>query len=134
MPPTLAQKLGLKPGMKILLVAAPPDFVGQLGTLPPGAGLVSRAAGPLPAAIAFVRTQADVGAIAPGVLDALAPDALLWFAYPKKTGPLASDLSRGHGWEPVSARGYDSVAQISIDDTWTGFRFRPKHLIGKRAK
>lgn len=134
MPSNLAQKLGLKPGMKILLTGAPPDFAGQLGALPPGAALVSRAAGPLPAAIAFVRTQADVRAVAPRLLDALAPDALLWFAYPKKSGPLASDLSRDQGWAPVYERGYDSVAQISVNDAWTGFRFRPGHLVGRRAK
>ncbi len=29
---------------------------------------------------------------------------LLWFAYPKKSGPLKSGLSRDSGWDPVSGR------------------------------
>ena len=84
--------------------------------------------------IAFVRSKADVKAMAPSVLRAVIDDGLLWFAYPKKSGPLAADLSRDSGWEPVFDSGFDAVAQVSIDDTWTGFRFRPKHLVGKRAR
>jgi hypothetical protein len=43
-------------------------------------------------------------------------------------------IPQSSGWEPVFAGGFDSVAQISIDETWTGFRFRPKHLVGKRPR
>jgi hypothetical protein len=78
--------------------------------------------------------KADVQALAPAVLSAVVEDGLLWFAYPKKSGAVKSDLSRDIGWEPVFAGGFDSVAQISIDETWTGFRFRPKHLVGKRPR
>jgi hypothetical protein len=79
-----------------------------------------------------VRCKADVQVVAPTVLRAVVDDALLWFAYPKKSSSVKSDLSRDSGWEPVFACGFDSVAQISIDETWTGFRFRPKHLVGRR--
>jgi len=81
-----------------------------------------------------VRSKADVEAMAPTVLRAASDSGLVWFAYPKKSGPLKSDLSRDSGWEPVFDSGFDSVAQISIDETWTGFRFRPKHLVGKHAR
>jgi hypothetical protein len=130
----LARKLGIKPGMAVLLQGAPPGFATQLGTLPDGAKLLSTSAGAADCVIAFVRSKADVKTMAPAVLRAVTDDGLLWFAYPKKSGPLESDLSRDSGWEPVFGGGFDSVAQISIDDTWTGFRFRPKHLVGKRAR
>ena len=82
----------------------------------------------------IVRCKADVKTMAPSALSAVVDNGLLWFAYPKKSGPLQSDLSRDSGWEPLFAAGFDSVAQISIDETWTGFRFRPKHLVGKRPR
>jgi hypothetical protein len=72
--------------------------------------------------------------MAPSALSAVVDNGLLWFAYPKKSGPLKSDLSRDSGWEPLFEAGFDSVAQISIDETWTGFRFRPKHLVGRRPR
>jgi len=130
----LARKLGIKPGMTVLLQGAAAGFAPLLGKLPDGAKLLEASTGAADCVIAFVRSKADVKTMAPTVLRAVSDDGLLWFAYPKKSGPLESDLTRDSGWEPVFDAGFDSVAQISIDDTWTGFRFRPKHLVGKRAR
>jgi hypothetical protein len=115
--------------MKVLLQAPPADFLAGLGTLPNGAKLVKASTGGVDCVIAFVRCKADVKMMAPRALAVIGEKGLLWFAYPKKSGPLPSDLSRDSGWEPLFEAGFDSVAQISIDETWTGFRFRPKHLI-----
>jgi len=125
----LARKLGIKPGMRVLLQAPPADFLAVLGTLPEGAKLLRASTGGADCVIAFVRCKADVKTMAPLALSVIGEKGLLWFAYPKKSGPLQSDLSRDSGWEPLFEAGFDSVAQISIDETWTGFRFRPKHLI-----
>ena len=130
----LARKLGIKPGMTVLLQGAPAGFAALLGSLPDGAKLVNTSTDGVDCVIAFVRSKADVKTMAPTVLRAVIDDGLVWFAYPKKSGPLKSDLSRDSGWELVFESGFDSVAQISIDETWTGFRFRPKHLVGKRAR
>ena len=130
----LARKLGIKPGMTVLLQGAPPGFAELLGSLAEGAKLLKTLTDAADCVIAFVRSKADVKTMAPAALRAVSDNGLLWFAYPKKSGPLKSDLSRDSGWEPVFDSGFDSVAQISIDDTWTGFRFRPKHLVGKRAR
>jgi hypothetical protein len=128
----LSRKLGIKPGMKILLGDAPADFAGLLGNLPDGAKLLKNPSDAADCVITFVRNKADVRARASAALNAAGDKGLLWFAYPKKSGALQSDLSRDSGWEPVYEAGWDSVAQISIDDTWTGFRFHPKHLVGKK--
>jgi len=130
----LARKLGIKPGMKVMLEAPPRDFLALLGTLPEGAKLMKVSSGAVDCVIAFVRSKADVKTMAPRALTAAGEKGLLWFAYPKKSGPLPSDLSRDSGWEPVFEAGFDSVAQISIDDTWTGFRFRPKHLVRSKPR
>jgi hypothetical protein len=130
----LARKLGIKPGMKVLIHDAPAGFLPLLGNLPDGAKLLKTARSKADCVIAFVRNKAAVKTAAPIALNALEDDGLLWFAYPKKSGPLQSDLSRDDGWEPLLDAGLDSVAQISIDDTWTGFRFRPAHLVGKRTR
>ncbi len=133
-PSGLARKLGIRPGMKVLLQGAPADFLVLIGNLPNGAKLLKTSTGGADFVIAFVRCQADVKTMALSALSAVVDNGLLWFAYPKKAGPLQSDLSRDSGWEPVFEAGFDSVAQVSIDETWTGFRFRPKHLVGKRPR
>ena len=130
----LARKLGIKPGMTVLLREAPADFPSLLANSAEGIKLLKAANKKVDCVIAFVRSKADVQAGATAVLDAVVEDGLLWFAYPKKSSGVKSDLSRDIGWEPVFAAGFDSVAQISIDETWTGFRFRPKHLVGKSRR
>jgi len=130
----LAKKLGLKPGMTVLLKDAPAGFDAALSKSAGGITLTQAPSKKTNCVIAFVRSKADVETAAPKALKAIEEDGLMWFAYPKKTGGIKSDLSRDTGWEPVFAAGYDSVAQVSIDDTWTGFRFRPKHLIGRRTR
>ena len=130
----LARKLGLKPGMTVLVQNAPPDFAAALSKSVEGIKLSQQSGKKANCVIAFVRSKADVETLAPAMLSAIKEDGLLWFAYPKKTGGIKSDLSRDTGWDPVFAAGFDSVAQVSINETWTGFRFRPKHLVGKRTR
>ena len=130
----LARKLGIKPGMRVLLRDAPSDFASLLSNLADEVKLLKASGDNVDCVIAFVRSKADVEAVASAVLGAVVEDGLLWFAYPKKSSTVKSDLSRDIGWEPVFAGGFDSVAQISIDETWTGFRFRPKRFVGKRPR
>ena len=130
----LGRKLGIKPGMTVLLREAPADFPSLLSKSAEGIKLLKVSDKKADCVIAFVRSKADVQAVAPAVLSAIVEDGLLWFAYPKKSSGVKSDLSRDTGWEPVFAAGFDSVAQISIDETWTGFRFRLKHLVGKTRR
>lgn len=132
-PSGLARKLGIKSGMKVLIQEPPTGFLNLLGDLPEGVELTRNGGSRVDCLITFVRTKADVKSTASRTLKAVRQEGLLWFAYPKKSGPLQSDISRDGGWEPLYEAGFDSVAQISIDSTWTGFRFRPQHLVGRRS-
>jgi hypothetical protein len=120
--------------MRVLAKDAPSHFSSLLGSLPEGVKLLKTSTAKVECVIAFVRCKADVQAVAPAALDAVVEDGLLRFAYPKKSGSIKTDISRDHGWEPVFDAGFDSVAQISMDQTWTGFRFRAKHLVKKSTK
>ena len=134
----LVKKLGLKTVMKLLLFRAPELFVPSLGELPPGVTIATEAA-PSPstfdAAVIFVRTTDEIEELAPAGIRATKPTGYLWFAYPKKTGAIQSNITRDTGWDVVYAKGYRPVSQVAIDQTWTGFRFRPVELVqSKRDK
>ncbi len=66
------------------------------------------------AVVLFAATQAELNKQIASTLAALQNDALLWIAYPKKSGTIKTDLSRDYGWDalteadyiPVSLRGY----------------------------
>lgn len=116
---TVAEKLGLKPGMAGWALGLPTGLFGLEGFTwgaPPHA--------PPDVIIAFVTS---VTAVAPA-LDAALPHyrrgKALWFAYPKKTGAIRTDITRDRGWEAVEAAGLLPVSQVALDDTWSALRFR----------
>ena len=59
------------------------------------------------------------------------PDSVLWFAYPKGTSKIETDINR----DTIRVTGEEfnitTVTAISIDDTWSALRFRPVDRVGK---
>src|SRR5882724_4671028 len=99
----VAAKLGLKPGFSVRLFAPAADWPALLGPMPADATVHSDGTGPFDAAIVFVPTTATLTTHSAAAIAALKPGGLLWLAYPKKTGAVASDMSRERGWEAFSA-------------------------------
>lgn len=120
----LAKKLQIKPAHRVLLLHAPGDFAERLAPLPPDAALVAGGAGSADVVLCFAQSGVELAGRAPVALAALAPDALLWFAYPKGSSGVPTDLNRDAGWEAVTVAGWEPVRQIAIDDTWSAVRFR----------
>jgi len=58
-------------------------------------------------------------------------DSVLWFAYPKGTSKVKTDINR----DTIRITGEEfnitTVAAISIDDIWSALRFRPIDKVGK---
>lgn len=59
------------------------------------------------------------------------PDSLLWFAYPKGTSKIKTDINRDTIRVTGEAFNITTVTAISIDDTWSALRFRPIDKVGK---
>jgi hypothetical protein len=129
---TTAKKLGIKPGTPILLLNAPEGGVKLLGKLPEGVTITKSARTEHPFVLAFVQNKFDVDQIGPTAVKATKPEGALWFAYPKRTGSIKTDITRDVGWSALYDLRYRPVTQIAIDETWTGFRFRPIELVKKR--
>ena len=59
------------------------------------------------------------------------PDSILWFAYPKGTSKIKTDINR----DTIRVTGEEfnitTVTAISIDETWSALRFRPIDKVGK---
>ncbi|RHX82126.1 YdeI/OmpD-associated family protein [Leptospira yasudae] len=65
------------------------------------------------------------------IVTSLREDTLLWIAYPKKSSGIKTDLDRDHGWEPITEIGYDGIALISLNDTWSAVRFKKSDTVKK---
>lgn len=123
---TLAQKTGLKPNMTLAIINAPDHYERALAPLPDGVTVARQMDTPCDAVHLFVYNKADIDTHAPRAIAAVKPGGLLWIAYPKKSGAIKTDISRDHGWDALAAADWHGVTQISLDDTWSMLRFRPR--------
>jgi hypothetical protein len=112
----LLDKLGYKAGTPALAWQVPAALREQLAALTLGSDPTFR--------IAFVHSRADLAQAANEVAASYRQGGHLWLAYPKKSGAIASDLTRDHGWEPIAALGLLAVTQVAIDKDWSALRFR----------
>ena len=95
-PVSIPRKLGFKPGM-VCAVIDPPAGMKH--------GLPASTASEPELILAFASDRASLGRSAARALDLYGVGGRLWFAYPKKGGPVRSDLDRDHGWEPLTQTG-----------------------------
>jgi len=126
------KKLGLKPGMRALVIAAPSSYLRSLAPLPEGV-VISEAMGGTHEFVQFFATRkSDIEKSAPKLLKTVVPGALVWITYPKKTSGVESDLSREAVWAAMEGTGWRPVSQIAIDEIWSALRFRPTEDVKSR--
>jgi hypothetical protein len=127
---SVIEKLGWSPAVRGALVLGRP---AGLEAIP--AELPAPPDGPAPFILAFVDRIAAVGPAAAAVLPRYpAAGGLLWFAYPKRTGAIRTDLSRDRGWEALTEAGLLPVAQVALDATWSALRFRRREEIPRLTR
>ncbi len=124
---SVLEKLGCKPGMTGWVVALP-DGLQQIISLP------KRRNGEAELIVVFVTSIADVADRLAEVIPHYRRGGGLWFAYPKKTGTIKTDISRDNGWAALVAHDLLPVTQIAIDDTWSALRFRYRDEIAKLTR
>jgi hypothetical protein len=119
----LLKKLGVKENHRVVLVNAPSGFRKELGKLPPGVEFVAADEELLDLVLLFVDSQAKLNYEFPKLVSRLAPDGMIWTAWPKKASGVQTDLS----FDPVQkvglANGLVDTKICAIDETWSGLKF-----------
>jgi predicted SnoaL-like aldol condensation-catalyzing enzyme len=126
------KKLGLKSGMRALVLSAPSDYLRSLAPLPDGVELSRSLAGTHDFVQFFATWKSEITRYANKLLRSAAPGAVVWITYPKKTSGVESDLSREEVWAAMESTGWRPVSQIAIDDVWSALRFRPTQDVKPR--
>ncbi len=76
--------------------------------------------------LAFVKDQEEARNRLQSIAAAVAPGGTLWVAFPKKSGPMSTDMSRDHGWQALEAIDWAPVSNVSLDEEWSALRWKPK--------
>ena len=121
---TLAQKLYIRPGYTVALLNAPKGMAELLAPLPDDVTIVINTKSKVDLVLHFVKSGAELEKAGKEFEKSLGEEPVLWFAYPKVSSKVTTDLTRDQGWKPIYDMGYEGVASVAIDSTWSGVRFR----------
>lgn len=124
-PSPLTRKLGIKPGLRTVVLNAPDGAIDALDPLPDGASVSAAAIdGPGDVVAVFVRDAAEVDAWVAKAAASVGPGGRLWVVYPKGGKSAGTDINRDILHERLEERGLIAVAMVAYDDRWSAMRFR----------
>ncbi len=119
----LAKKLGVKPGTRVAVINAPPDYAELLAPLPEGVILADHLSDNAAFIHLFAIERSVLESHLPDARDALRSDGMLWLSWPKKASGVATDLDGG----VIRSLGLDAglvdVKVCAVDATWSGHKF-----------
>ena len=119
----LPQKLGIKPRMSIALLQAPPDIDAILGDLPDGLTISHRLSGHRDLVLIFITRQTDLASRLPALINAVAPNGMIWVAWPKRSSKIETDMTEDVIREIVlPASPLVDVKVCAIDQNWSGLK------------
>lgn len=122
---SIAQKLRIKEGTKLLTINAPADFNNALEPLPADVSILSSKAKNYDQIHWFVQTKAEMEKQLDKVLDLLKDEMVCWIYYPKGSSKIQTDLTRDKGWENLlKHKELQWLSLISFDETWSAFGMR----------
>jgi hypothetical protein len=120
---SLPQKMGIKPGMSIAVLKAPPDIEAILGDLPAGVTVSHRLTGHRDLVLIFITRQVDLASRLPGLINSIAPNGMIWVAWPKRASKIETDMTEDVIREIVlPASALVDVKVCAIDQIWSGLK------------
>lgn len=123
----LVTKLGIKPGDTLALVNEPLAFPRELVGLPKDVDLVGADDNPKPGTlnvvILFLRSQAEMKKLLPTMKSKIAQNGMIWTAWPKKAGKIATDLDENIIRDKGLSIGLVDVKVCAVNEIWSGLKF-----------
>ena len=120
---SLADKLGIRAGMRIAAVAAPSDYASLIAPLPRAVTITHRAGAQADVVHYFVARRADLVSRIAALESSLQDDAVLWISWPKRSSGHATDLTEDALREVILPLGLVDVKVCAVDDTWSALKF-----------
>jgi hypothetical protein len=134
MPLSLARKMRIKEGMKLLTINAPSRFAEDIDELPADVKISAKVKD-YQQIHWFVRNKAEMERDLNAVLKLLNGEVICWIYYPKGSSKIQTDLTRDKGWESLTnLSNLQWLNLISFNDTWSAFAMRLKSDADKKKE
>ena len=119
----LIKKLGIKEGMRVVVLHALARYAQILGRLPAGAVLESGLYKSAALIHYFTKNKSALARDFPELKTALLPDGALWISWPEAASKVPTDLSDQVVREIGIENGLVDVKVAAIDETRSGLKF-----------
>jgi hypothetical protein len=115
----LVDKLGIKPGARVVILGAPPDFCLEL---PDGATSGTRLSGHADVVLFFTTQRARLERRLDGLGRAIAPAGAVWVAWPKRAAGVVTDMTENVVRDIALPRGLVDTKVCAVDEVWSGLK------------
>src|SRR6266446_5610646 len=112
---SLAEKLGIKEGFKIIIISPPRDYLNTL-EIPRKVTLTNQLKGPLEFIHFFTKSRQELETQFPSLKRELLKGGMLWISWPKGSSKVETDLNEGVVREVGLKNGLVDVKVCAVDD------------------
>lgn len=119
---SLAAKLGIKTGTRIVAVGAPAEYANWLGPLPDGVVFNEQADGSADLVHLFVTARVELERTLSALRAALRADAAVWVSWPKKSSKVPTDITEDTIRVVALPAGWVDIKVCAVTDIWSGLK------------
>jgi hypothetical protein len=117
----LANKLGLKPGLRVLFMNEPKGFSQSLASDVPDLRNWEKGDS-WDYVHLFVETRAELKMFLPRMQRRIAQDGMIWVSWPKKASKVPTNVTEDVIREIALPLGLVDIKVCAIDETWSGLK------------
>lgn len=118
----LIRKLGIKEGVRLLLVNAPAGYLKLTGRLPRGVELVSSNAADVDIIQFFATSMEELEFHLPALAGQMKHNGMLWVSWYKKAAGIPTDVTEDYIRQTAIALGLVDIKVCAIDDRWSALK------------
>ena len=118
----LPRKLGIAEGDRVSIIDGPAPLPAGLRELPAGVKVRSSARGKADVAVCFVTSRTALERRFEALKRAISFEGRLWFAWPKRSSGVETDVTEDVVREVALANGLVDNKVCAIDETWSGLQ------------
>lgn len=118
----LAKKLGIAAGTRVVTIGAPKDYRDWLAPLPEGVVFGRAVDARTPVVHLFASERAVLTRELERLRDLIAPDAMVWVSWPKKSAKVPTDITEDVIRAVALPMGYVDIKVCAVSEIWSGLK------------
>jgi hypothetical protein len=119
---SLAKKLGIKPGIELLVVNGPENYRKLVEPLPDNVKLVSSLSDTTGMVHLFVTRKAELVKLLKRFRAKLNTGGVIWVSWPKKAAKVPTEVTDNTVREVALPLGFVDIKVCAVDDVWSGLK------------